>query len=172
MICQDCQENEATIHLTQVINNQKVVLNLCEECAKRRGFDNPLKNVPFPLADFLSSMVSETLSKSSEELDKKTCPQCKLSYSTFAKTGKLGCGECFAAFRQPLQDLLRKVHGSNLHRGKRYASAGNKMEPLKEEARLKEELQQAVQNEDFERAAQLRDLIKEIQVNKESSDVR
>ncbi|MCK4858313.1 MAG: UvrB/UvrC motif-containing protein [candidate division Zixibacteria bacterium] len=171
MICQDCHKNKATVHVTHVINNQKVILNLCDECAARRGFNNPLKSVPFPLADFLSSMVSKTLSTSAEKLAEKTCPVCKLSYDTFAKTGKLGCGNCFSAFREPLADLLRKIHGSNLHRGKRHTGGASGIEPLKEEARLKDELKQAVSTEDFERAAQLRDMIKDLQKKLEVSDV-
>jgi len=119
MLCEDCRKQDATVHMKQVVNNQKIVLNLCSNCAKRRGFSNPLKNIPFPLAD-----------------------------------------------------LLRKIHGSNLHRGKRQSSTAEGMDTLKEEARLKEELKAAITNEDFERAAQIRDLIKDIQAKMETSDVR
>jgi protein arginine kinase activator len=171
MLCQDCNKNEATIHLSQIVNKQQVVLNLCQTCADRRGFENPLKNVPFPLGEFLSSMVSESLTNVSKELEKAFCPECKLSYETFTKTGKLGCGYCYQAFRQPLADLLRKIHGSNLHRGKRHNSAGEVMEPLKEEARLRDELKRAIANEEYERAAQIRDMIKEVKENAESSHV-
>jgi protein arginine kinase activator len=162
MLCEDCRKQEATVHFKQVVNKQTVVLNLCASCAKRRGFSNPLKNIPFPLADFLTSMVSEAATKADGELAELTCPSCGLSYDTFAKTGRLGCGQCFEAFRQPMVDLLRKIHGSNLHRGKRQRGGSKMMEPLKEEARLKEELKQAIGSEDFERAAQLRDMIKEM----------
>ncbi len=163
MLCEDCRKQEATVHFSQVVNNQSVVLNLCAACAKRRGFSNPLKNIPFPLADFLTSMVSESAAKADGQLTELTCPVCKLSYDTFAKTGRLGCGNCFEAFRQPLADLLRKIHGSNLHRGKRLRGGALVMEPLKEEARLRDELKRAIESEDFERAAQLRDLVKELQ---------
>jgi protein arginine kinase activator len=162
MLCEDCRKQEATIHFTQVVNKQKVVLNLCAPCAKRRGFSNPLKNIPFPLADFLTTMVTESATNVDGQLTELTCPVCKLSYDTFAKTGRLGCGNCFEVFRQPLADLLRKIHGSNLHRGKRLRGGATVMEPLKEEARLKDELRRAIESEDFERAAQLRDMIKEI----------
>ena len=171
MICEDCRKQEATIHLTQIVNKQKIVMNLCPSCAKRRGFSNPLKNVPFPLADFLTSMVSETGTKGDGELIETSCPVCNLSYDTFAKTGRLGCGNCFEAFRQPLADLLRKIHGSNLHRGKRLRGGVAAMEPLKEEARLRDELKNAIEGEDFERAAQLRDLLKDLQHKLETTDV-
>lgn len=171
MMCEDCQKQEATVHFTQVINKQQVVLNLCSACAKRRGFSNPLKNIPFPLADFLTSMVSETATLADGQLIQQSCPVCNLSYDTFAKTGRLGCGNCFDVFRQPLADLLRKIHGSNLHRGKRQQGGVAAMEPLKEEARLRDELKRAIEDEDFERAAQLRDMIKDLQRKLETTDV-
>ncbi|MFH2056932.1 MAG: UvrB/UvrC motif-containing protein, partial [bacterium] len=158
-------------HMSQIINKQQVTLNLCEDCANRRGFENPLKNVPFPLGEFLSSMVSESLISVSKELEHAVCPTCQLSYEKFTKTGRLGCGECYNTFRQPLADLLRKIHGSNLHRGKRHNGGGEMMEPLKEEARLRDELKRAIANEEYERAAQIRDMIKEVKENAESSHV-
>lgn len=172
MLCEDCRKQDATVHMKQVVNGQKIVLNLCSTCAKRRGFSNPLKNIPFPLADFLTSMVSGSVAEPDSEMMGLTCSSCGLTYDKFAKTGRLGCGECFNTFRQPLADLLRKIHGSNLHRGKRQASTAEGMDTLKEEARLKEELKAAITHEDFERAAQIRDLIKDIQAKMETSDVR
>ena len=171
MLCEDCRKQEATVHFQQEINKQKVVLNLCASCAKKRGFTNPLKNIPFPLADFLTSMVSDVVSKMDGQHLELTCPSCGLAYDTFAKTGRLGCGRCFEAFREPLADLLRKIHGSNLHRGKRVRGSALAMEPLKEEARLKDELKKAIDGEDFERAAQIRDMIKELQTKLAVTDV-
>jgi protein arginine kinase activator len=172
MLCEDCRKQEASIHLKQVVNNQKVVLNLCSACAKRRGFSNPLKNVPFPLADFLTSMVPATLARPDNALMEQSCPSCGLTYDKFAKTGRLGCGTCFTVFRQPLADLLRKIHGSNLHRGKRPMLAAGSMDSLKEEARLKDELKSAIENEDFERAAHLRDMLKNLLAKAEADHVR
>jgi protein arginine kinase activator len=171
MLCQDCNKNEATVHVAHVINNQKVILNLCEECATRRGFTNPLKNAPFPLADFLSSMVGESSLATSEKIRESSCSKCGLTFATFAKTGRLGCGACFEAFREPLSDLLRKIHGSHIHRGKRPTGRAADMEPLKEESRLREELQKAISTEDFEKAAQIRDLLKEVQRKLQATDV-
>jgi protein arginine kinase activator len=173
MLCEDCRKQEATVHLKQVINNQKIVMNLCPNCAKRRGFSNPLKNIPFPLADFLTSMVPSQLGRPDAELAEQRCSSCGLTYDKFAKTGRLGCGNCFSAFRQPLADLLRRIHGSNLHRGKRQTSAlTTSMDSLKEEARLKDELKAAITNEDFERAAQIRDRLKDVQSRLEAGHVR
>ncbi len=169
MLCEDCKKREATVHIKQSVNNKEVTLNLCGTCAKRRGFSSPLKPVPFPLSDFLTTMVSGAGAQASSELLDKSCSVCGLTYSKFTKTGRLGCGNCFDEFRQPLMDLLRRIHGSNLHRGKRIGTATS-MEPLKEEARLKDELKTAIEKEDFERAAQLRDMIKELQSKQEKTE--
>jgi len=162
MLCQDCQKNEATIHLTQIVGNDTSVLDLCAECATRRGFENPLKNAPFPLGDFLTSMVEKTLTEGIDKQQQLVCQKCGLTFSEFSKTGRFGCGGCYSAFHAPLDDLLRKVHGSNRHSGKLPWGSPDKMKPLKEERKLQEELRDAVQSENFELAAELRDRIKGI----------
>jgi protein arginine kinase activator len=160
MQCQDCGKKEATVHLTQVINDQKVVLNLCEECADKRGFHNPLEGVPFPLAEFLASMLSQAqMKKPAKEAD-VVCSACGLGFSEFTKAGRLGCGNCYVTFKEQLDDLLRKVHGSTQHRGKFPRTKRDVMKPLWEENKLQEELKKAIEQEDFERAAQIRDQIK------------
>jgi len=160
MKCQDCRKKEATHHITQVIDDQKVTLNLCEECAEKRGFRNPLEGVPFPLAEFLASMLSKAQMKKQPEEADVVCTACGLSFSDFAKVGRLGCGGCYVTFKEQLDDLLRKVHGSTRHRGKFPNTKRDVMKPLWEENKLQEELRRAIEQEDFERAAQLRDQLK------------
>jgi protein arginine kinase activator len=160
MKCQDCGKKEATVHLTQVINDDKVVLNLCKECAEKRGFRNPLEGVPFPLAEFLSSMLTQAQMKKQTKEDEVVCSACGLSFSEFAKAGRLGCGNCYVTFKDQLEDLLRKVHGSTHHRGKFPQTKTDVMKPLWEENKLHEELKKAIEQEDFEKAAQIRDQIK------------
>ena len=160
MLCQDCGKREATVHLTEVVNNKKVVLNLCRECAEKRGFRNPLEGVPFPLAEFLASMLTQAqLQKPSKE-SKMVCSACGMSFSDFTKIGRLGCGNCYVTFKSQLNDLLRKIHGSTQHRGKFPHTTKGVMKPLWEETKLQEELKKAIEEEDFERAAQIRDQIR------------
>ena len=114
MKCQDCGERESKIHLTQIINNEKVVLNLCKECAAKRGFHSPLDNIPFPLANFLAGMLGEEEStKGTKALTGPdlTCPNCGMTFEEFSRLGRFGCGQCYTAFRERLQGLLRKIHG-------------------------------------------------------------
>ncbi len=166
MLCQDCGKREATVHLTEVINNKKVVLNLCRECAEKRGFRNPLEGVPFPLAEFLASMLSQTKMQKPSKESEVVCTDCGMSFSDFAKTGRLGCGNCYVTFKSQLNDLLRKIHGSTQHRGKYPHTTRNVMKPLWEETKLQEKLRKAIEEEDFEKAAQIRDRIKALAAKK------
>ncbi len=161
MLCQDCNEREATIHLTQITGNKKTVLDLCRECAQKRGFDNPLKNVSFPLADFLASMAEKICAGGSTALQQVKCPGCGLTFVDFSKSGRVGCGKCYEAFRPQLDELLRKIHGSNRHTGKLPTGSSEMMETLKEQRKLKDRLREAVQNEDDELAAEIRDRLRE-----------
>lgn len=162
MLCQDCGKNEATVHMTQEMGSEKTDLHLCEECAKKRGFRNPLEGVPFPLAEFLASMLSQAKEKKPSKEAETACSVCGMSFSDFTRVGRLGCGNCYVTFRRQLDDLLRKVHGTTQHRGKFPHSRKDVMKPLWEESKLQEELKRAIKDEDFERAAQLRDQIKSL----------
>jgi len=137
MLCQDCGKREATVHLTQVINDEKVELHLCRECAEKRRFHTPFEGVPFPLAEFLASMLDQSLIKKPSKVSDKKCSTCGMYFSDFSKTGRLGCGNCYATFRSQLNDLLRKIHGSTKHQGKvphmpgdRMSECGGLMKPI------------------------------------------
>ena len=166
MLCQDCKKNESSVHLTQIVNNKKVVLNLCKSCAEKRGFHSPFENIPFPLAEFVTGMMSTGKSspgsKKVKALQSKRCPSCGLTFEELGKTGRFGCGKCYTTFGADMKDLLRKIHGSNEHRGKVPNAAGDTMKPLREDRRLREELRRAIESEDFEKAAELRDKIREL----------
>ncbi len=165
MKCQDCGERESTVQVTQIINNEKIVLKLCKACAAKRGFHSPLDNTPFPLANFLSGMLGKdepvATAKSMTKSD-VACPNCGLTIEKFKHLGRFGCGECYQTFREQLQDLLRKIHGSSLHRGKLPPMLSEEASLIKEQERLQEELQRAINSEDFERAADLRDKLKSL----------
>ena len=166
MVCQDCKKREAQVHFTQIINNEKTSLSLCKDCAAARGFHSPLDNMPFPLADILSGLAADLpKSKSIAKEDDISCPGCGLTFEKFTRQGRFGCGECYTTFRNRLELIMRKIHGASLHRGISPEIAASGEEPeealsIKEEELLKEELQKAIEAEDFERAAELRDKLK------------
>jgi len=161
MLCQECNKNDASVHLTQIVNNKKVVLNLCRACAEKRGITgNPLLQVPFPLAEILSSMMGETSEKRKTKSTEAKCPGCGMAFAEFSKVGRFGCGQCYEAFRPQVSDLLRRIHGSTHHMGKQPTDKKEVDSVVLEEKRLEDELKKAIAAEDFERAARLRDRIK------------
>lgn len=167
MLCHDCKKRESQVHLTQILNNEKSSLSLCKECAAARGFHSPLENVPFPLAEILSGMATEMpATRKKEDRESVVCPKCGLSFDDFARQGRFGCGACYSAFRALLEPIMRKIHGASLHRGQTPTLAGtegkNDSLPVKEEERLESELKKAIETEDFERAAEIRDKLKTI----------
>lgn len=172
MLCHDCNKREAAVHLTQIANNKKSVLSLCKECAAARGFHSPLDNVPFPLADILSGLVKEITTTTHKQIpgDDLQCKQCGQTFEEFTRQGRFGCGRCYNAFRTRLEPIMRKIHGASLHRGlqpdmPRKSDADPKLLPVQEETRLENELKKAIEAEDFERAAELRDKLQAVRDN-------
>lgn len=176
MLCDICGKNPATVHLTEIIDEQMNELHLCEECARTKS---AAMEQQFGLSDLLAGMVDfqKPSSDKEEEIVTTKCPSCGLSYADFKKIGRLGCGECYNVFRKYLAPLLKRIHGSNQHIGKsplnsplKIKSTISKVNKKKVDLQeLKEQLQKAIQKEAFEEAARLRDQIKEIEAksNKE-----
>lgn len=169
MLCQDCKKREAQVHLTQITNNEKRSLSLCKECASARGFHSPLDNMPFPLAEILSGMTQDFNSpdKNTDINETLTCSECGMTFEEFTRQGRFGCGKCYDAFRSNLEMIMRKIHGSSLHRGTVPEFGESELSdstpiPVQEEERLETELNKAIESEDFERAAEIRDKLKSL----------
>ncbi|MCK4851486.1 MAG: UvrB/UvrC motif-containing protein [Candidatus Omnitrophica bacterium] len=163
MKCDVCHIREATVHLTEVINDKVTKLHLCAQCAKAKGDE---MQSHFGLTDLIASLMDfEPAAVGREELKDKCfkCPVCGMTYNDFQKTGKLGCGECYDAFKKDLSVLLRKIHGSDRHIGKMPFRGEKAVKDQETLSRLKAELDRLVQTEAFEKAAVMRDRIKEIE---------
>lgn len=165
MRCERCGEGEAEVHLTKIVDNELTTVHLCEACAEEQGVAAASSSPGSgPLADFLAEMgkgaEGAMLPAAAED-----CPYCGTSASDFRRTGRLGCSHCWAHFEDHLTALLRRLHGSTQHVGKIYL--GELEEGSDAQARLatlQRRLQQAIEVEDFETAAHLRDRIREIEV--------
>ncbi len=162
MLCDDCGKNPATIKFTQIVNNKKTVLHLCRDCAEKRGLKEAISNVSFSLGDLFAGMTKEKSDKVEGEKAEILCPGCGHSFAEFQKIGKLGCGICYETFSSQLKDLLRRIHGSNQHVGKSPPQLTPKMELKREVRKLREDLRKAIESEEFEKAAELRDRIREL----------
>ena len=163
MLCQDCNERPAVIVFTQIVNNEKTVLQLCRECAEKRGLQVPLSSSDFPIGELLAGMAEETDSEDTEKMKKLACTHCGLAYADFKKAGRLGCSECYDTFNEGLTGLLRKIHGSNQHLGKIPVFEKEYFERKKEIRKMREEMKKAIKAEEFEKAAALRDRIHEME---------
>jgi protein arginine kinase activator len=168
MLCDICGKKQATVHLTEIVDEQMTELHLCDECAKEKSVQMEQQ---FGLADLLAGL-SDMGKQVKEEVSAVTikCPHCSLTYEDFRKVGRLGCGECYNAFRKYLSVLLKKIHGSNQHLGKTPSRLAKPVKAKSTLQELKDRLQRAIQTEEFEEAARIRDKIKELEKNKETGD--
>ncbi|HLD82868.1 MAG TPA: UvrB/UvrC motif-containing protein [Candidatus Omnitrophota bacterium] len=159
MLCDICGKNPATVHLTEIIDEQMTELHLCEECASQKSMQMEQQ---FGLGDLLAGLVDLKPAKEKEpEPVSLKCPACSLSYSDFKKLGRLGCKDCYVTFKRYLVPLLKKIHGSGLHLGKSPLRAERVLKKKDDLQELRLRLQKAIQQEEFEEAARLRDQIKE-----------
>ena len=162
MSCDQCREREAVIHLTQIVNEQVTTLHLCEKCAAEKGVESPGSAVKTPLGSFLAAM-GKGAEQQPTARPGDSCQRCGASFQDFRETGRLGCPDCYRAFETPLRDLLRRLHGSTHHLGERYAEHEPQAVARAQEADLREQLRLAVETENFELAAELRDRLRVVE---------
>ena len=164
MVCDECGKNEAHIHIVQIGPNGRVEKNLCEECATGYGstvFTSQQKSMS--VNDFLKGVFSSATESEDDVQETRhglVCPNCGMSYQDFRQTGKIGCSVCYDVFRQQLEPLLRRVHGSSVHSGKIPRRSGGALELKHEIEVLRRNLQEAVRKEEYEKAAEYRDRIR------------
>jgi len=155
MLCESCQQHEATIHVTQVINGNSRELHLCEGCAEETGLN--LQTV-MSLPEILFGMADSD--EGNKALD-RSCPRCHLRGSDFKKTARLGCPHCYETFGQELRPMLGAMHKGLQHTGKIPACERKVMEAVSQLDALRKQLGSVIEKEDYEAAARLRDLIRE-----------
>lgn len=164
MYCEECKQKPAAVHLTQVFNGNIIQSHLCEECAAKKGgfiFDPGNKfSIPNLLSSIFGSGYNMDLTPVAET---PPCPNCGINYKNISETGKLGCSECYRVFEQELEPTLRRIHGNSQHIGKIPSRGGEKVLLRKQMEDLKTQLQEAVNLEEYEKAAEIRDSIKEIE---------
>lgn len=160
MMCESCGKNEAHVHLTKIINGAKQELNICENCAKELdAFQSPFsfQNILSGIMEYMSPTTQ--IAKSYEIV----CENCGTTYNDFKKYGLLGCSECYKSFAPYINTVVKRVQGNTEHIGKIPKKLGKGIIEKRRLASLKEDLQKAIANEEFEIAAQLRDKIKSFQ---------
>ena len=168
MVCDVCKTNQATVHLTEIIDEEMTELHLCEECARKKSAS---MEQSFGLSDLLAGLADFGAQLGEEADSKAACANCALTYEDFKRIGRLGCSECYQAFRKSLSGLLKRIQGSGQHVGKvpkgsavlQAPPAPVKEKPKSELQEFREKLKAAVAEENFEEAAKLRDKIRELE---------
>jgi protein arginine kinase activator len=160
MKCDNCNK-PATVHLTEIKGGKKIEKHLCEQCAaQNEGF--PIK-AHTPINELLTNfvMAHSGIAKESQA----ACPQCGITWSEFRQTGLFGCEHDYDLFEKDLTPLLQRAHdGATHHVGKVPSRLGNAGVPMKKRVdltKLRKDLQKAVEAEDYEKAAKLRDQIRD-----------
>ncbi len=159
MLCENCNENPATFHVVEITDGNKHEVHLCEECAQNKNIGVPQS---LSLNEILTSLMEAHTEKEASELSGVSCPTCGMTYAEFKRSGRLGCPQDYAVFRKGLEPFLERIHGATQHHGKVPRSAGPESALTAELLRLRRDLDSAVDNEQYEDAARIRDRIREI----------
>jgi protein arginine kinase activator len=163
MMCEKCNAHPAAVHVQQIINGKKTDSYLCQTCAGEPDSGISLGNL---FQDFMDAIFKSAVMSGGvliTEDVKIKCTQCELSFNDFKKTGKLGCSKCYTAFRKELDQILKNLQRSNTHEGKFPHKSGAVLKQKKTLETLRRDLLKAIDSEEFELAATLRDQIKEIE---------
>lgn len=151
--CSLC-DKDATVHLTQIINNKIHKVDLCEECAQQKGVTDP---EGFALADLLQN--TPFVAQSSADEQQLECPDCGYTSADFRRTGRLGCASCYEIFDSQVIPVLEDMHSGITHTGKVPEVAMQRLSSKVALKNLKHSLERAITEEAYEEAAKLRDQI-------------
>lgn len=177
MMCEACGVRPAKFHLMTIINGDRVERNLCPACMAKQ--QKQLSGIDFSnLAGILNSILKDRTSQEQtiqdEEYKDCVCEQCGTTYAEFQKTGMLGCAHCYQAFKTPMTALLQRIHGNTQHAGRVPDGVHSGTSIRMNIDRLKQKLQKAVADEEYEQAAKLRDTIRAltIQLERKETDIK
>ena len=158
MLCQMCKKQPATIHLTEIVSNQKKEVHLCEKCAEKQG----VVKTQMSIADFLSGLATGGKTRTREDLPDVECASCGMTLSEFQSGGRFGCADCYTGFRERIMPLIEKIHDAGQHVGKMPQRTDRDVAREKSLRQLQAELKRAVDREEYEEAARIRDRIREL----------
>ncbi|HLA13785.1 MAG TPA: UvrB/UvrC motif-containing protein [Gemmatimonadaceae bacterium] len=161
MVCDLCKEGEAVIQLTEIQGSGVRQLHLCEKCAAERGVETTINAAKPQINNFLQTIHEQMPGAKGEAAH---CQFCSGTLADFRATGRLGCAHCYETFESSLRDLLRRVHGNSRHIGRRYvAPLPSALPHVSSATELRDRLKRAVEAEQFELAADIRDKLRGIE---------
>ena len=162
MLCQNCAKNEATTHIKRISGGESSELHLCFSCAEHLGYADVFSGFGFNISNMLINFFPEFSRSLPPTEETERCPTCGTSFEEIIRSGMMGCADCYNTFYDKLKPSLSRIHGRASHTGKLSASFDGTAELETQIAKLKKEMQQAVQVQNFELAAKLRDRISEL----------
>lgn len=173
MKCQECQERPATLHFKKVVNGEKTAVQLCEKCAQEKSeFFMIDGGSGFSINDLLAGLLNFDKAFDQAKLQSSPanyiaqCDVCKMTFQQFMNTGKFGCANCYTAFNDYMVPILKRLHSGNIrHGGKVPQRIGGSIHVKKQIQQLKEELRSLIVEEEFEKAAEIRDQIRSLENN-------
>lgn len=168
MLCEVCKKNDATIHITKIVNGAKYEFNVCEKCAKEKVDLNFSEQLDFPSSSTFQNILSGIMdyiasSNQPQKTYDTSCKNCGTTYSEFKEKGLVGCSQCYESFKTILEPVIKRVQGSIKHIGKIPRKAGKNIIEQRRLLELKEDLHKAITAEEYERAAEIRDIIRKLQ---------
>lgn len=166
MICDKCKKNQATTHVHTVVNGKQSEVWLCTECAHTVGYDNIFGGMASDFSSFLGNFLGDGLPARTSG---SRCKNCGASFADIARLGKVGCANCYDVFYDELLPSIKKMHGNTKHMGKTASCAGAQVKTANRVEKLKAELLSAIKEQDFENAAKLRDQIKSLEDDVDTS---
>ncbi len=172
MLCQNCGKNTATTHVKTIINGELKEYSLCADCAQKMGYGSLFSGLGWNIGNLLGGFFGDTPAAS---LNTVRCPGCGSSFEDIAQSGKVGCAECYHTFYDKLLPSIQRIHGNTKHCGKQPSGAALQVKPaeqlqVKPETELERKrrlLKEAIEVQNFEEAAKLRDEIREMEGGKQ-----
>ena len=166
-LCEECHKEAAVVYLKLAVNNKVTEAHLCPACAAKKGMGLGVEPGAFNISDIVGNLSDYYKEFLPSERKTLRCDTCGLSYARFKESGRLGCPDCYKSFEPQLTELMMRIHGSSQHAGRAYAGGGSpelsKDAAAARVAKLKEAIQEALKNEDFETASRLRDTLKKLE---------
>lgn len=161
MLCDKCKKNTATTHVKQTINGETTEMFLCADCAAQQGVGSTFGNFGFDFGDLWGSLFAEPAKRVRE--DTVRCADCGRSFREIAQNGKPGCPTCYTTFYDRLLPSIQRIHGKTQHTGKVGDRADEQVKYEHELKQLREQLEQCIANQEYEKCVELRDRIRQLE---------
>ncbi len=161
MLCQLCKQRNATTYLKYTVNGKTAQAYVCDHCASKQKAD--AMHMPgINMGSLFGGLFFEPMWRDAESVER--CTTCGKSYRDIVSDGRVGCADCYITFYHQLLPSIQRIHGKTSHIGKTVEAPAIVMEESQDTVeRLKQELQSAIDAQEYERCVELRDRIKQLE---------